>query len=76
MYTAVKLHWTKAVTKGTPPVPRDSHTCSCWDNKLIVLGGEDASDSYLADVQILHTGEHVCFSHVLLVALNVPAVFE
>ncbi|MCO5601125.1 hypothetical protein L7F22_055244 [Adiantum nelumboides] len=51
----VKLHWTKALTKGNPPVPRDSHTCSTYENKLIVLGGEDASDSYLADVQILDT---------------------
>lgn len=55
MLDTVKLHWTKAITKGTPPAPRDSHTCSAWSNKLIVLGGEDASDSYLADVHILDT---------------------
>eukprot|EP00250_Pteridium_aquilinum_P005159 c15297_g2_i1 orf=15-2003(+) len=55
MLDTVKLHWTKALTKGTPPAPRDSHTCSAWNTKLIVLGGEDASDSYLADVHILDT---------------------
>ncbi|PKA59848.1 Acyl-CoA-binding domain-containing protein 4 [Apostasia shenzhenica] len=47
------LVWERAVTSGTPPVPRDSHTCSSWKNKLIVLGGEDASDCYLADVHML-----------------------
>ncbi|KAH7295668.1 hypothetical protein KP509_27G060000 [Ceratopteris richardii] len=55
MLDTVKLHWTKALTKGTPPTPRDSHTCSAWNNNLIVLGGEDASDSYLSDVHLLDT---------------------
>jgi hypothetical protein len=53
---AVKLIWTKATTKGICPAPRDSHTCSAWNSKLVVVGGEDASDSYLADVHILDTG--------------------
>ncbi|KAK8924143.1 Acyl-CoA-binding domain-containing protein 4 [Platanthera zijinensis] len=47
------LVWKCAVTSGIPPVPRDSHTCSSWKNKLIVLGGEDASDCYLSDVHML-----------------------
>ncbi|XP_020583851.1 host cell factor-like isoform X2 [Phalaenopsis equestris] len=47
------LVWECAVTSGIPPVPRDSHTCSSWKNKLIVLGGEDASDCYLSDVHML-----------------------
>lgn len=51
----VKLLWTRAITRGTAPTPRDSHTCSAWDNRFIVLGGEDASDSYLSDVHILDT---------------------
>ena len=56
---AVKLTWTKAITKGISPAPRDSHTCSAWNNKLVVVGGEDASDSYLADVHILDTGREI-----------------
>ncbi|XP_075489469.1 uncharacterized protein LOC142528312 [Primulina tabacum] len=40
---------------GTPPSKRDSHTCSSWKNKIIVIGGEDSCDYYLSDVQILDT---------------------
>lgn len=47
------LVWKCAATSGIPPIPRDSHTCSSWKNKLIVLGGEDASDCYLSDVHML-----------------------
>ncbi|XXG46576.1 hypothetical protein AAC387_Pa02g1386 [Persea americana] len=45
--------WNRAITSGTPPSARDSHTCSSWRNKIIVIGGEDASDYYLSDVHIL-----------------------
>ncbi|KAI4326576.1 hypothetical protein MLD38_031876 [Melastoma candidum] len=45
--------WEKAVTTGIPPSPRDSHTCSSWKNKLIVIGGEDGHDYYLSDVHVL-----------------------
>lgn len=44
------------MTTGHPPSPRDSHTCSSWKNRIIVLGGEDSSDCYLSDVHILDTG--------------------
>eukprot|EP01018_Ginkgo_biloba_P010179 Gb_31051 [translate_table: standard] len=47
------LTWTRAVTSGRSPSPRDSHTCSSWNNKIVVVGGEDASDSYLSDVHVL-----------------------
>ncbi|KAF3793548.1 Kelch domain-containing protein 3 [Nymphaea thermarum] len=47
------LVWKRAVTTGSPPCARDSHTCSSWKNKVVVLGGEDASDCYLSDVHIL-----------------------
>ncbi|KAL3695735.1 hypothetical protein R1sor_009811 [Riccia sorocarpa] len=47
------LHWTRAPTTGTPPAPRDSHTCSSYKNAFIVLGGEDSSNSYLSDIHIL-----------------------
>ncbi|ESW10364.1 hypothetical protein PHAVU_009G202800 [Phaseolus vulgaris] len=47
--------WMRAITSGTPPSPRDSHTCSSWKNKLIVAGGEDEQDYYLSDVHVLDT---------------------
>ncbi|XP_039136897.1 RING finger protein B-like isoform X2 [Dioscorea cayenensis subsp. rotundata] len=50
-----KLKWEYAMTTGHPPSPRDSHTCSSWKNRIIVLGGEDSSDCYLSDVHILDT---------------------
>lgn len=47
--------WKRATTSGTPPSARDSHTCSSWKNKIIVIGGEDEHDYYLSDVHILDT---------------------
>ncbi|XP_048443687.1 tip elongation aberrant protein 1 isoform X1 [Pyrus x bretschneideri] len=47
--------WKRATTSGNPPSRRDSHTCSSWKNKLIVIGGEDGHDYYLSDVHILDT---------------------
>ncbi|KAI5416546.1 acyl-CoA-binding domain-containing protein 5 isoform X2 [Lathyrus oleraceus] len=49
------LVWMRPTTSGTPPSPRDSHTCSSWKNKIIVIGGEDGHDYYLSDVHILDT---------------------
>ncbi|KAJ7544879.1 hypothetical protein O6H91_09G097200 [Diphasiastrum complanatum] len=51
--------WAKLVTLGTPPARRDSHTCSSFKNKFIVLGGEDGSNSYLSDVHILDVDTRV-----------------
>ncbi|KAL8056978.1 hypothetical protein ABFX02_04G153600 [Erythranthe guttata] len=45
--------WKRVVPSGTPPSKRDSHTCSSWKNKIIVIGGEDSCDYYLSDVYIL-----------------------
>ncbi|XP_027100563.1 kelch domain-containing protein 3-like [Coffea eugenioides] len=45
--------WKRVEPSGTPPSKRDSHTCSSWKNKIIVIGGEDVSDYYLSDVHIL-----------------------
>ncbi|KAJ4713221.1 kelch domain-containing protein 3-like isoform X2 [Melia azedarach] len=47
--------WKRAATSGNPPSARDSHTCSSWKNKIIVIGGEDGHDYYLSDVHILDT---------------------
>lgn len=45
--------WKRATTTGSPPSARDSHTCSSWKSKIIVIGGEDGHDYYLSDVHIL-----------------------
>ncbi|KAJ6293858.1 hypothetical protein OIU76_022011 [Salix suchowensis] len=47
--------WKQAITTGTPPSARDSHTCSSWRDKIVVIGGEDGHDYYLSDVHILDT---------------------
>ncbi|KAL0697889.1 hypothetical protein Bca4012_054011 [Brassica carinata] len=47
--------WKRAATIGCPPSARDSHTCSSWKNKIVVIGGEDGHDYYLSDVHILDT---------------------
>ncbi|VVA91789.1 unnamed protein product [Arabis nemorensis] len=47
--------WKRAITIGNPPSARDSHTCSSWKNKIVVIGGEDGHDYYLSDVHILDT---------------------
>lgn len=47
--------WKRLVTSGSIPAKRDSHTCSSWKNKIIVIGGEDSFDYYLSDVHILDT---------------------
>ncbi|XP_075479254.1 uncharacterized protein LOC142520139 [Primulina tabacum] len=45
--------WKSVVPSGTPPSKRDSHTCSSWGKKIIVIGGEDSCNYYLSDVHIL-----------------------
>ncbi|XP_024008446.1 rab9 effector protein with kelch motifs isoform X2 [Eutrema salsugineum] len=47
--------WKRVDTIGNPPSARDSHTCSSWMNKIVVIGGEDGHDYYLSDVHILDT---------------------
>ncbi|WCJ35825.1 Galactose oxidase/kelch repeat superfamily protein [Euphorbia peplus] len=47
------LVWKQATTSGISPSSRDSHSCSSWKNKIIVIGGEDGHDYYLSDVHIL-----------------------
>ncbi|CAN8234881.1 unnamed protein product [Cochlearia groenlandica] len=51
--------WKRAVTTGKRPSARDSHTCSRWKNKIIVVGGEDSDDHFLSDVHVLDTGTFV-----------------
>jgi N-acetylneuraminic acid mutarotase len=53
------MYWVKVSTTGTHPAARDSHSMSSWNNKLIILGGEDASNSFLSDIYILDTDTFV-----------------
>ncbi|KNA10975.1 hypothetical protein SOVF_138990 isoform B [Spinacia oleracea] len=47
--------WQCAATFGKSPAARDSHSCSSWEDKIVVIGGEDEHDYYLCDVHILDT---------------------
>lgn len=42
--------------KGTPPTPRDSHSCTTVGDNLFVFGGTDGMNP-LKDLHILDTGE-------------------
>lgn len=58
MFTgAVKQTWSRPNIKGSPPTPRDSHTCVTMGNGLFVFGGTDGS-SPLADLHVLDTGSY------------------
>ncbi|CAN0871163.1 Protein GLUTELIN PRECURSOR ACCUMULATION 3 [Linum grandiflorum] len=43
--------------KGTPPIPRDSHTCTTVGDHLFVFGGTDGKKP-LRDLHILDTSTH------------------
>lgn len=53
---AVNQTWSQPEIKGSPPTPRDSHTCSVIDEKLYVFGGTDGMNP-LKDLHILDTCE-------------------
>ncbi|CDY42440.1 BnaC02g22680D [Brassica napus] len=55
MLNTETITWQRAVTTGTRPFARDGHTCSTWNNKIIVVGGEHFEGDYLSDVHILDT---------------------
>ncbi|XP_048500332.1 acyl-CoA-binding domain-containing protein 6 isoform X6 [Beta vulgaris subsp. vulgaris] len=49
--------WSEPAIKGTPPIPRDSHTCTTVDDNLFVFGGTDGFNP-LGDLHILHTSSN------------------
>lgn len=69
--------WAKAATSGTLPSPRDSHSMSSWNNKLFVLGGEDGSNSFLADAYVLDAGKRIMIplSHKFFFRVSKIGVF-
>lgn len=44
--------------KGTPPSPRDSHSCTTVGNRLFVFGGTDGTNP-LKDLHVLDTCEYI-----------------
>ncbi|KAL0421939.1 UNVERIFIED_CONTAM: hypothetical protein Slati_3216800 [Sesamum latifolium] len=62
--------WKRVVPSGTPPSKRDSHTCSSWKNKIIVIGGEDSCNNYLSDVHILDADEQNLYDDVYMLDIE------
>ncbi|KAJ0980164.1 hypothetical protein J5N97_008419 [Dioscorea zingiberensis] len=56
MYAPASSSWTSCSMAGEPPCPRFGHTCSYWEGKLIVIGGQDLSGNYFSDIHIFYTG--------------------
>ncbi|KAL6972480.1 hypothetical protein U1Q18_005191 [Sarracenia purpurea var. burkii] len=53
--------WSEPVIKGTPPVPRDSHSCTKVGDNLFVFGGTDGMNP-LNDLHILDTSSNTWIS--------------
>ena len=53
---AVKQRWSEPAIKGSPPTPRDSHSCTVVGDNLFVFGGTDGTNM-LNDLHILDTCE-------------------
>lgn len=56
LLSAVTHTWSQPVIKGTPPTPRDSHSCTTVGENLFVFGGTDGTNP-LKDLHILDTCE-------------------
>lgn len=52
----VKQTWSQPIVKGSPPTPRDSHSCTTVGDNLFVFGGTDGRNP-LKDLHILDTCE-------------------
>ncbi|KAI6706560.1 hypothetical protein NL676_009522 [Syzygium grande] len=57
----VKQTWSQPTIKGTPPAPRDSHSCTNVGDNLFVFGGTDGMNT-LKDLHILDTSSHTWIS--------------
>ncbi|KAF2312873.1 hypothetical protein GH714_040930 [Hevea brasiliensis] len=53
--------WSQPVIKGTPPTPRDSHSCTTVGDNLFVFGGTDGMNP-LKDLHILDISSHTWIS--------------
>ncbi|XVF54447.1 hypothetical protein PTKIN_Ptkin05aG0180800 [Pterospermum kingtungense] len=57
VFDTAKQTWSQPVMKGTPPTPRDSHSCTTIGDDLYVFGGTDGINP-LKDLHILKTSTH------------------
>ncbi|KAM7280527.1 hypothetical protein ACFE04_007661 [Oxalis oulophora] len=57
VFDTAQQTWTELVARGTPPIPRDSHTCTTVDDNLFVFGGTDGRGP-LKDLHIFDTCEY------------------
>ncbi|XP_052176236.1 tip elongation aberrant protein 1-like isoform X3 [Diospyros lotus] len=62
-HTATRT-WSEPVVKGTPPAPRDSHSCTAVGDNLFVFGGTDGTNP-LNDLQILDTSTNTWSSPIV-----------
>ncbi|GAV75310.1 Kelch_3 domain-containing protein/Kelch_4 domain-containing protein, partial [Cephalotus follicularis] len=61
VFDTAKQTWSQPVIKGTPPTPRDSHSCTAVGDNLFVFGGTDGMNP-LKDLHILDTSTHTWIS--------------
>ncbi|PRQ16354.1 putative kelch-type beta propeller [Rosa chinensis] len=61
VFDTVAHTWSQPVIKGTPPTPRDSHSCTTVGDNLFVFGGTDGTNP-LKDLHILDTASHTWIS--------------
>ncbi|CAN1839937.1 Kelch domain-containing protein 3 [Linum perenne] len=61
VFDTVTHTWSQPALKGTPPIPRDSHTCTTIGEHFYVFGGTDGVKP-LRDLHILNTSTHTWIS--------------
>ncbi|KAL6177987.1 hypothetical protein ACLB2K_049507 [Fragaria x ananassa] len=64
VFDTVTHTWSQPVIIGTPPTPRDSHSCTTVGENLFVFGGTDGTNP-LKDLHILDTSSHTWISPTL-----------
>ncbi|KAI6683248.1 hypothetical protein NL676_029161 [Syzygium grande] len=63
VFDTVEQTWSQPTIKGTPPVPRDGHSCTKVGDNLFVFGGTDGMNP-LGDLHILDTSSHTWISPI------------
>ncbi|KAL1532048.1 putative protein, contains kelch repeat [Salvia divinorum] len=58
-YTFDFWTWELVLTTGPIPTTKFGHTCTAWENKIIVVGGRDASGTCISDIYMLDTDDYV-----------------